>query len=542
MPTLETVIQPDIWARGLEKYGATSGLTVAIYTPSRDMILGPLHPTLLFETAGRSHPMFAECVQRCLEDDSTGPVFVEDSSLAVIGNALFVGNERIGAVVAGYAVTTFPTETAIRRVALKGEVPFVSLWGAVRLQAPVPKGRLRGQAELLRMLTDTLLSASVRAQEHERAARTLAEANRAKDEFLAMLSHELRNPLGPIQIAMHIMDSGDVDAPSVRKAREVVNRQVKQLVRLLDDLLEVSRITQGKIDLRKEPVNLTTAVASALESSRAAIAAHEHSLSVSLPDKPLILDADPVRLEQIIVNLVNNAAKYTPPRGRIAVTVARDQDEAVIRIRDNGIGIPTELLPRVFDLFRQGDRTLARSGGGLGIGLTIVRNLVALHGGTVAAHSDGPGAGSEFVVRVPVGSAARVQESAPPLAPAAVGLVHVLVIEDNFDSREMLRVALELAGHRVDVAEDGREGVESARRNRPAVALVDIGLPGMDGYEVATQLRKHLGDSIRLIALTGYGQSEDRERTKMAGFDVHLVKPVTPEQVADALTARSCSR
>ena len=270
--------------------------------------------------------------------------------------------------------------------------------------------------------------------------------------------------------------------------------------------------------------------------SRSLLDERKHSLSVSLPNEPVFIEADPVRLEQVITNLVNNAARYTPPSGHIDVTVTRQNADAVLRVRDDGIGMPDDLVPRVFDLFTQADRSLARPGGGLGIGLTIVRNLVELHGGTVTAASDGPGRGSEFVVRLPLGS---VREEAPAAVPAekpfVIPRLRILVVEDNVDGRAILRTILEADGHEVYEAGDGPSGVETARAVRPDVALIDIGLPGFDGYEVAKRLRDEQGNSIRLIAVTGYGQAEDRRRSCDAGFDVHLVKPVAREQLRGVL-------
>jgi CheY-like chemotaxis protein len=307
------------------------------------------------------------------------------------------------------------------------------------------------------------------------------------------------------------------------------------LTRLLDDLLDVSRITTGKINLRKEPVNLATAVANALEASRNLIQEREHSLYVSLPEAPIWVDADPVRLEQVITNLLNNAARYTPPKGHIRVSASRENADAVLRVRDDGVGIPAHLLSRVFDLFTQGERSVARSEGGLGIGLTIVRNLVELHGGSATVASEGPGWGCEFVVRLPLGKTGEVSPEPPATASVVLPILRILVIEDNADSREMLRSILELEGHRVEVAEDGTAGLEAARSFRPDVAVIDIGLPGLDGYEVGRRIRSDLGLSASLIALTGYGQAEDRRRSEDAGFDAHLVKPVTPEQIREAL-------
>lgn len=466
---------------------------------------------------------------------------VEACGLAVVGSRLIADREILGVVVAGYAVTTFPIETAVRRFAAEHGLPVAPLWRAMRQEPPLTKERLRIYADLLTVVSDRLVNEHVRTRELQQTAQRLREANRAKDEFLAMLSHELRNPLGPIQAAIQIIGGEGADRPTMDKARQIAARQVKHLGRLLDDLLDVSRITRGRIELRKEPLNIAHAVTNALDTTRELISAQDHALSVALPEEPVVVEADPVRLEQIIVNLVTNAAKYTPRGGRLAVSAWREGLDAVIRVRDSGIGIPRDLLPRIFDLFQQGARPLARSLGGLGIGLTIVRSLVALHGGTVHAHSEGEGTGSEFIVRLPLAS---VTEMIPPSkeegrpSDARIPPLRILIIEDDPDNRETVRTSLELGGHRAEVAKDGPEGVERARTWHPDVVLIDIGLPGLDGYEVARHIRRHLGGTIRLIALTGYGQPDDRRRADEAGFDAYLVKPEFSDQLARALRSQ----
>jgi signal transduction histidine kinase/ActR/RegA family two-component response regulator len=540
MLLLEQLLQADTWTEALDKYGAVTRLTTVIYNPALERVLGPVHATPFFTAAsGPDHPLFIECARRCVEDDARPLSTIERCGIGAIGCRLTMDGELAGVVVAAYAAIAFPAEMAVRRFAGEGHVPFAPIWHAVRRAMPLTKARLAICSELLHVLAESLLNENVRMGELRRAVERLADANRAKDEFLAMLSHEMRNPLGPIQMAMHLIGSGRADASTTEEARKLVDRQVGHLVRLLDDLLDVSRITRGRITLRKEPVNVTTAVTNALGTTRALLEEYEHALSVALPEDSLVVDADPVRLEQIIVNLVTNAVKFTPRRGHLAVSVAREPPEAVIRVRDSGVGISSDLLPHVFDLFRQGERPLSRSGGGLGIGLTIVHNLVSLHGGRVSAHSEGSGAGSEFTVRLPLSSVTRetprvrdrerqIEVSTPPS--------RILVIEDDRDNRDMLRTSLELAGHRVDVAEDGVSGVDRARAMRPDIALIDIGLPGIDGYEVAQRIRRELGLAIRLIALTGYGQPQDRHRGAEAGFDAYLVKPVFADQLARALT------
>jgi PAS domain S-box-containing protein len=378
--------------------------------------------------------------------------------------------------------------------------------------------------------------------DRKRTEAALQDANRRKDEFLAMLSHELRNPLAPIRNAAHVLNRiGPVDT-NVRKATEMIQRQVQHLTRLVDDLLDVSRITRGKIRLRKEPLELTTVVAQAVETSQPLIDDRRHELMVGLPPEEVRVEADLTRLAQALANILTNAAKYTPEGGHIRLTVETGPGEAVVRIHDDGMGIAPELLPRVFDLFTQGDRSLARSEGGLGIGLTLVQSLVALHGGSVEAHSEGPGKGSEFVVRLPTllakaSPAGSEREGRHPSPPR-----RVLVVDDNEDGANSLAMLLQLAGHEVRAVHDGPTALDMAKAFRPDLVLLDIGMPRMDGYEVARQLRKQPGlEKALLVAVTGYGQEEDRRRTQEARLDAHLVKPVDFGQLEQVLAARPTS-
>ncbi len=357
------------------------------------------------------------------------------------------------------------------------------------------------------------------------------EADRRKDEFLAILAHELRNPLAPIRNSLHILRLGARNDPTAERVTEMMERQVNHMVRLVDDLMEVSRITRGKIELRKEPVEVAAVVRSAVETSRPLIEAAGHQLTVAVPPEPLTLEGDPVRLAQVFANLLNNAAKYTEDGGRICLTVRREGGDAIaVSVRDTGIGISADMLPRVFELFTQVDRSTRRAQGGLGIGLTLVKSLVEMHGGSVEARSDGRGKGSEFVVRLPLAAAPRRAGAPAPEeeGPSAVLVLRrVLVVDDNRDAAESLAMLLKLLGSEVHVAYDGPGALEALRTYRPSVVLLDIGMPGMDGHEVARRIRRQpeLQD-VTLIALTGWGQEEDRRRSQEAGFDYHLIKPV----------------
>jgi signal transduction histidine kinase len=367
----------------------------------------------------------------------------------------------------------------------------------------------------------------------------LREADRRKDQFLAILAHELRNPLAALVNATQIVSRVGRGNEGFRSALQILERQLKHLGRLVDDLLDVSRITTGKIQLYKEEVELATIVAHAVETSRPLLDARKHDFKVSLPDEPLWLKVDPTRLAQVLSNLLTNAAKYTGESGRINLTAERQGEQAMVRVRDTGIGIPEEMLPRIFTLFTQGNRTLPGSGGGLGIGLSIARKLVEMHGGSVEVSSPGPGQGSEFLVRLPL-IQARQQAKAPKTdhaLPEEACSRRVLVVDDNLDAAESLAMLVREMGHEVRVAHEGSSALKTADNFQPELVLLDIGLPVMDGYEVARNLRKQPGlERILLVALTGYGQDEDRRRSQEAGFDHHLVKPLEPESLQRIMT------
>jgi two-component system, sensor histidine kinase len=377
----------------------------------------------------------------------------------------------------------------------------------------------------------------MRKAEHERqkALDALREADRRKDEFLAMLAHELRNPLAPIRNAVEILRLSE-EREVRERARELVGRQVQHLARLVDDLLEVSRITQRKVVLKRAPVTLQSVVESALEVVRPSYEALRHNLAVTMPKEEIWLDVDAVRLSQVLGNLLHNAGKFTPSGGHVKLVAQRDGRWLELRVIDDGVGIAPEILPSVFELFAQADRSLERSQGGLGIGLSLVKGLVELHGGSVRAHSEGLGQGSEFIVRLPLTDVKNRPAAAPVLEPAKHARRRVLVVEDNIDSAESMLLLLRNVGHEVTVVNDGREAVQAALDFQPDVILLDIGLPGVDGFHLARKLRMLPETSrARLIAVSGYGQDRDREMSRAAGFDLHLVKPVDPTRLTAAI-------
>ncbi len=372
------------------------------------------------------------------------------------------------------------------------------------------------------------------------ARRELQEADRRKDEFLATLAHELRNPLAPIRQAARIANSPNASEAQMRWSNSVIERQVEHMSLLLDDLLDVSRITRGKLELRREPVQLRSVLEAAVETARPAIDTRRHVLSVELPEQDIVLHADPLRLAQVFSNLLTNAAKYTDKGGHIRLSALRDGGQLLVRVRDNGIGIAPESLSGLFAMFAQVKSALERSEGGLGIGLALAKGLVELHGGTIAAQSAGPGRGSEFTVRLPLGAAtadASRRPASPPLSAAAAGAGRrILVVDDNRDAAESLAMLLRLHGHSVEIAHDGEEALARAAQSQPETVLLDIGMPRLNGYEVAQRMRMEpWGRAATLVAVTGWGQAEHKARAQAAGFDHHLTKPVDPDQVLSLL-------
>ncbi len=385
-------------------------------------------------------------------------------------------------------------------------------------------GQIVGASKIARDITD-------RKQAEERIYGLMAqlkEADRRKDEFLATLAHELRNPLAPLLSILEIMKRGDGNGDLQERVRSTLERQLGQMARLVDDLLDVNRITRGKLELRREQVPLASVVQQTVEACRPLAEAARHELTVSLPAEPVSVYADAARLAQVFGNLLNNACKYTEPGGRISLTAERQGDEVEVRVKDTGLGIPGDQLATIFDMFMQVDRSLERSQGGLGIGLTLVKRLVEMHGGSVEAHSAGPGLGSEFVVRLPLAAAeSEDQKPAAPVERAPAAAHRVLIVDDNLDAALSLSTLLKMTGSETRTAHDGLEAVEVAADFRPDVVLLDLGLPKLNGYDVCRRIREYpWGQRMVLVALTGWGLEEDRRLSRAAGFDHHLVKPV----------------
>ena len=398
-------------------------------------------------------------------------------------------------------------------------------------------GTIVGASKVARDISDRKAAEQALRESAERlrvSEEALRDADRRKDEFLALLAHELRNPLAPIRYTLAANRKSGRTPEQRKRAEEIIERQVAHMSRLLDDLLDVSRITRSTLELKKSPTELTSVIGSAIETARPVLDSKRHNLSLDLPKHAVRLEADAVRLSQVFSNLLINAAKYTDPGGQIQLRATREGNEVVVAVRDNGIGISADMMPRLFAMFSQAQAALGRSEGGLGIGLSLVRGLVTLHGGSVEARSDGPGCGSEFTVRLPARTPpeepADIDEGAD--APVAGAGMKILVVDDNRDAADTCAALLELSGHHVQTAYTGRHAFELAESFRPHALLMDIGLPDFDGYQLAAKVRAApWGRAIILIAVTGWGQEEDRRRAFDAGCDHHLTKPIAAETV-----------
>jgi PAS domain S-box-containing protein len=394
-------------------------------------------------------------------------------------------------------------------------------WANVVITALRDKeGNLRGFAKVTRDMTE------------RRRVEELEQADRQKDEFLALIAHELRNPLAPIRIAVDVLRRRDVPANALGQAGQIAERQLRHMARLLDDLLDIARIRQGTIELRRELLDVSTLLRAAADAARPLMEEHKHDFIVDEPAEKIWIEGDHVRLEQVLGNLLNNAAKYTDPGGQIRLSAEKTGGDLFISVKDNGIGIEPMMVSRVFDLFVQAERRTELSAGGIGIGLSLVKKLVELHGGRVDAFSAGAGRGAEFIVRLPAAAPSSAVERKPvaiPAIPATARGLRVLLVDDNADSADGLGMLLELQGHEIRVAYDGETAIETARRFRPHVAFLDIGMPSMDGYELARRLRATPETKdVLLVAMTGWGQDEDHRKSREAGFAHHLVKPFEP--------------
>ena len=496
----------------------------------RDPALPVLIPAPGFPQTLRGGAAWRDFIGRCLQDGNRSQ---EVDFPAGERNTAFA---HCGDGVAAVLVGGSPDESQWRVV--QRLLPLVAAALRSEQQAIFANGdahRARAAAHRAEDLASALDAA--RAQQAKLNAR-LHEEHRRKDDFLAMLGHELRNPLAPLVSSLELLRRPDASPDATKRYVEIISRGVRLMSRLVEDLLDVSRVSRGRIELRRRRVLISEVLADAVENSRPVIEARHHEIHVDAGTEPLAVDADPVRLSQVFGNLLHNAAKYTDAGGRIDVIARRDGDSVAITVRDNGIGIAQNMLPRVFDLFSQAPVSLARSQGGLGIGLTLVRALVELHGGSISANSPGLGGGSSFTVKLPLTTLAAQAASSPPqapaYAPASAGL-SVLIVDDNEDAAESLAEVVKSMGHRAHVAYTALSALQVAADLAPDLILLDLGLPDLDGLETARRLRRMLASGTRLVAVTGYAADEDRRRTREAGFDQHMAKPVMPEALAEVL-------
>jgi signal transduction histidine kinase/CheY-like chemotaxis protein len=523
----------------VEKYAAVTHLAVMIYDRDERVITGPIKPidsNTLFElfTRGRKPQILNDCLRRCFAQRDGAAAVVEDGhGLAIVGVPFAISGEIICAAVAGYALTAHPEEREIRRLAHDHKLPFDSVWAVVRKTLPITRHRLPLYGELLRIIGETLLSEHDRSRQLEETLARLEAADRAKDEFLAMLSHELRAPLNAIAGWSRMLRAGELAREMSDHALETIERNAAAQTRLINDLLDVSRIVAGKLRLEVQTVDLVPVVESVLDAVRVTADAKDIRIQARLDPSIGSVSGDPERLRQIFWNLLSNAVKFTPSGGSIMVKLERDHSEAKLTVRDTGQGINPDLLPHIFERFRQADSTITRAQGGLGLGLTIVQHLVELHGGTVRAVSKGDGQGATFTVTFP--SLKRPLDSTKesiPLSNAnlpALDGVRVWVVDDEENSRRMLRVLLEKKGAQVSTLRSAREALNMLDESAPEVLVCDVSMPEMDGYTLMRQIRARAADrggNIPAIAQTGYATLEDRQRALSSGYQIFLGKPL----------------
>jgi len=540
----------DIWRPPLEKYGSVTRLTVALYDAEGRLACGPINRTPLFDLFGESEHdpgLFAECAARCRQAVSAVAI-ANRFGLAAVGTALVLNGDAVGAAVAGYPLSEFPQPMAIERLARETRLPQARVWDAVRKETPASRSRLTSDGELLQVLAETVLREHDRAREHVDLSARLQVANAAKDEFLAMVSHELRGPLNAIVGWTRLLRTERLTESARARALDTIERNAWVQTRLVEDLLEVSQIVAGRRESDRQVLALALIIDQAMASLSPSADAKQIRLHAQLQDDTLTA-GDPLQLQRIATNLIANAIKFTPPGGVIRVCLSHDDRHATLIVSDSGSGIKPEFLPHIFEPFRQQDASTTRVHGGIGLGLTIARHLVALHGGSIGAESPGIGRGATFTVVLPlavgatevaqrhtVAAVARPADTTP--LPMFSRGVHVLVVDDDRDAREVLHAVLAQAGAEVTTVASASEALASIDQARPDVLVSDIGLPEEDGYALLRQLRMRREDNggrTPAIAVTAYAAVADRERAAASGYDRHLSKPVDARELIRAI-------